>query len=33
MAASTLFSIPMILVFFFAQNAFTKGIVTTGIKG
>lgn len=33
MAASTIFAIPMIIVFFAFQNAFTKGIVTTGLKG
>lgn len=32
MAASTMISIPVILVIFFAQNAFTRGIVTTGLK-
>lgn len=32
MAACVLFSIPMIIVMFSAQNAFTRGIVTTGVK-
>ena len=32
MAASTLLSLPSILIVFFAQNAFTRGIVTTGLK-
>lgn len=32
MAACVMFSIPMILVMFFAQNAFTRGIVTSGLK-
>lgn len=32
MAACVIFALPMILVFFFAQNAFTKGIVMTGLK-
>jgi multiple sugar transport system permease protein len=33
MAACLLFSIPMVVVLFAAQNAFTKGIVMSGIKG
>lgn len=33
MAAGTMVSLPVVLVFFFAQNAFTRGIVTSGIKG
>ena len=32
MAACLLFSLPMVLVMFFAQDAFTKGIVTSGLK-
>lgn len=32
MAACTMFAIPMVLVMFFSQNAFTKGIVTSGLK-
>jgi multiple sugar transport system permease protein len=33
MAAGTLFTLPMILVFFFAQRTFIEGITLTGIKG
>ncbi|CAN5206354.1 carbohydrate ABC transporter permease [soil metagenome] len=32
MAASTLMTIPMIIVFFFAQKTFVQGIATTGLK-
>lgn len=32
MAASLLFALPMVIVFFAAQRAFTKGIVMTGLK-
>lgn len=32
MAASTLMTLPMILLFFFAQKTFVQGIVTTGLK-
>lgn len=32
MAACIMFSLPMILVLFVAQNAFIRGIVTTGLK-
>lgn len=32
MAASVLFSIPMVLVIVFAQKAFVKGVVSSGIK-
>lgn len=32
MAASVLFSIPMVLVITFAQKAFVKGVVSSGIK-
>lgn len=33
MAASVMFTIPSVLLFFFAQQYFVEGIVTTGIKG
>jgi len=33
MAASAVFVIPMIVVFFLAQNAFINGITFTGLKG
>ena len=33
MAASAMFTIPSVIVFFFAQQYFVAGIVTTGIKG
>ena len=33
MAASTLFTLPMVVVFFFAQRTFIEGIALTGIKG
>jgi multiple sugar transport system permease protein len=33
MAAGTLFTLPMIIVFFFAQRTFIEGITLTGIKG
>ena len=32
MAASVIFSIPMVLVISFAQKAFVRGVVSTGIK-
>ena len=32
MAASLIFSIPMVLVLFLAQKAFVRGVVTSGIK-
>lgn len=32
MAACILFSLPMVIVMFSAQNAFTRGIVTSGLK-
>lgn len=32
MAASVMYSVPMILVLFFAQKAFVRGIVVSGIK-
>jgi len=33
LAAAVLFTLPMVLLFFFAQRAFVRGITTTGIKG
>jgi multiple sugar transport system permease protein len=33
MAASSMFIVPIVIVFFFAQNYFVEGIVTTGLKG
>lgn len=33
MAASAMFTIPIIIIFFFAQKYFVEGIVTTGLKG
>ncbi|MEM9187487.1 MAG: carbohydrate ABC transporter permease, partial [Planctomycetota bacterium] len=33
LAAAVLFTLPIVLVFFFAQRAFLKGIATTGLKG
>ena len=33
LAAATLFTLPMILIFFLAQKTFIQGISTTGIKG
>lgn len=33
MAASTLFTLPMVVVFFFAQRTFIEGISFTGVKG
>ena len=33
MAASTIFTVPVILIFFFAQKYFIEGITVTGIKG
>ena len=32
MAASTLFTLPVIVLFFFAQRTFIQGIATTGVK-
>ena len=32
MAASIIFSVPMVLVLFFAQKAFVRGVVNTGFK-
>jgi len=33
MAASTLMVLPIIALFFVAQRAFIRGIVTSGLKG
>ncbi|MEQ8675257.1 MAG: carbohydrate ABC transporter permease [Aggregatilineales bacterium] len=33
MAAATMFTLPMIIIFFFAQRTFIEGISLTGIKG
>ncbi len=33
MAASTIITIPIIILFFFAQKTFVRGIVTSGLKG
>jgi len=33
MAASTLICLPIIVLFFFTQKTFIKGIATTGLKG
>jgi len=33
MAAATVFTIPIIVLFFFAQRTFIQGIATTGVKG
>ncbi len=33
MAAATMFTLPMVLVFFFAQRTFIEGISFTGVKG
>jgi multiple sugar transport system permease protein len=33
MAASTVFSLPLILLFFLTMKTFIKGIAMTGIKG
>jgi len=33
MAASTMFTIPIVILFFFAQKQFIEGIALTGIKG
>ena len=33
MAASTVMTLPIILIFFFAQRIFIQGITVTGIKG
>ena len=33
LAAAVMFTLPMVVLFFFAQRAFLQGITTTGIKG
>ncbi|MBU2563124.1 carbohydrate ABC transporter permease [bacterium] len=33
MAASAMFTIPIIIIFFFAQRKFIEGVVTSGLKG
>jgi multiple sugar transport system permease protein len=33
MAASLLFMLPVIVIFFFAQKAFVQGVTLTGVKG
>ena len=33
MAAAAMFTIPMVIFFFFAQRAFIEGITLTGLKG
>ena len=33
LAAATLFTLPMVVLFFFAQRLFVRGISTTGLKG
>ena len=33
MAAATVFTLPIIVLFFFAQRTFIQGIATTGVKG
>ena len=33
MAASVLFMLPVILIFFFAQRVFIEGVTLTGVKG
>jgi multiple sugar transport system permease protein len=33
MAAATMFTLPMVVIFFFAQRTFIEGITLTGIKG
>jgi multiple sugar transport system permease protein len=33
MAASVLFMLPVIILFFFAQRAFIEGVTLTGVKG
>jgi multiple sugar transport system permease protein len=32
MAAATLFTLPIVLLFFFAQKTFVRGIATSGSK-
>ena len=33
MAASTIFTVPIIILFFCAQKSFIEGVTVTGIKG
>jgi multiple sugar transport system permease protein len=33
MAASAIFTVPIIILFFFAQSYFIEGITVTGMKG
>ena len=33
MAANTVFMLPLIVIFYFAQRYFIQGVVFTGIKG
>jgi multiple sugar transport system permease protein len=33
MAASILFTIPVLFIFFFAQKVFVEGVTLTGVKG
>jgi multiple sugar transport system permease protein len=33
MAAAVLFALPIVMLFFFAQRTFIRGIATTGLKG
>ena len=33
MAATSIFVVPVIILFFFAQRAFIQGIALTGLKG
>ena len=33
MAASLLFMIPVIIIFFFTQKVFVEGVTLTGVKG
>jgi multiple sugar transport system permease protein len=33
MAASILFTLPVLIIFFFAQKVFVEGVTLTGVKG
>jgi multiple sugar transport system permease protein len=33
MAAALLFTIPVLVIFFFAQRVFIEGVTLTGVKG
>jgi multiple sugar transport system permease protein len=33
MAASILFTLPVLVIFFFAQKVFVEGVTLTGVKG